>query len=62
MLLGHCYSGNCLLENSFHVDLTQMKSLDIDEAEGVVTAQPGVNFQELYKACDEFGLLAVGTY
>ena len=57
---GHCYSGNCMKEGSLHIDLTRMKALALDKNNMLLHAQPGANFEEMYKLCDENQVLVVG--
>jgi len=57
---GHCYNGNCMQSDSFHLDLSRMRSLTFDDAAGTARAGPGVTFEVLYAAADDHGFLAVG--
>lgn len=57
---GSCYNGNCLEEGSFHVDLSRMKTIQVDKDNMVLLAQPGTNFAEIYKLVDKHDVVVVG--
>ncbi|GMH56625.1 hypothetical protein TrRE_jg9583 [Triparma retinervis] len=57
---GHCYSGNCMSQDSFHLDLTKMKEISYDEASSTVTIEPGSNFDALYALNEETRTQSVG--
>lgn len=57
---GHCYSGNCMVSDSLHLDLTNMTALHVDTTTMTLRAEPGTNFAGIYKACDAHGVLSVG--
>ena len=57
---GHCYSGNCMSQDSIHLDLSKMNSISYDKASETVTLGPGANFDGLYSLCESESILAVG--
>lgn len=57
---GHCMTGNCMVADSLHLDMTGFTDIKIDLAAGVLRAGPGANFVELYDQCDKAGVLVVG--
>ena len=57
---GHCYSGNCMSQDSFHLDLTKMKNISFDEASYTITIEPGSNFDALYALNEKTGTQSVG--
>jgi len=57
---GSCYNGNCMQEGSLHIDLSRMNTNKVDKDKMELLAQPGTNFEELYKLCDAHNVLVVG--
>ena len=45
---GHCYSGNCVQDDSFVLDLSKMNSIAMDPSGDSITIGPGSNFDALY--------------
>ena len=58
---GHNIAGNSIADGAMMIDLSGMKSVDVDAASQTVTAQPGVTLGELDLATQDHGLaLPVG--
>ena len=57
---GHCYSGNCIAPRSLHIDVSSLNSTIIDPINMVMAVGPGSNFERMYTAADEAGVLVVG--
>ena len=53
---GHNIAGNSIADGAMMIDLSGMKSVDVDAASQTVTAQPGVTLGELDAATQEHGL------
>ena len=43
---GHCYSGNCMAQDSLHLDVSGLNSIVEDDATNTVILGPGANFGE----------------
>lgn len=57
---GHCYSGNCMAPQSFHIDVSRLNFTDVDPINMVMSVGPGSNFDKMYTAADDAGVLVVG--
>ena len=57
---GHCYSGNCLAQGSFHLDLSLMGAIDVDVDAMTMRVQPGTDFDRMYAAANASGVLVAG--
>ena len=53
---GHNIAGNSIADGAMMIDLSGMKSVEVDAASKTVTAQPGVTLGELDAATQEHGL------
>jgi FAD/FMN-containing dehydrogenase len=53
---GHNIAGNSIADGAMMIDLSGMKTVDVDAASQTVTAQPGVTLGELDTATQEHGL------
>mmetsp|Transcript_41275 Transcript_41275/g.53254 ORF Transcript_41275/g.53254 Transcript_41275/m.53254 type:complete len:523 (+) Transcript_41275:55-1623(+) len=57
---GHCYSGNCMAQDGFHLDVSKMDNVGIDTDTQLMTVGPGTNFAAMYSAADAANLQVVG--
>jgi len=57
---GHCYSGNCMKLNSFHIDVSRLTNMTLDKQTMTLKAGAGIDFADMYKLCDSQGVLVVG--
>lgn len=57
---GHCYSGNCVQQDSFLLDMSLMNDLSLNADGESITLQPGSNFDALYALNEESGTQSVG--
>ena len=57
---GHCYSGNCMSDDSLHLDLSRMNNVTVVTDAMMVFIEPGSNFDALYSAADAAEVLAAG--
>jgi hypothetical protein len=57
---GHCYSGNCMAQDGFHLDVSRMNSVVVDTDKQLMILGPGSNFQSMYGAADTNNVQVVG--
>src|SRR4051794_21385618 len=57
---GHNVAGNALCDGGVVIDLSPMKAIRVDPAARTVRAEPGVNYRELDRETQVFGLATPG--
>ena len=57
---GHCYSGNCVQQDSVLLDLSLMNDISYSSSDSSITLQPGSNFDALYALNEETQTQSVG--
>ena len=57
---GHAVSGRALTEGGLTIDLSRMKGIHVDPQNNTVRAQPGVNWKELNRETQVYGLAVTG--
>ena len=56
---GHCYSGNCVQDDSFVLDMSKMNDISLSSFDQI-TISPGSNFDALYSLNSETNTQSVG--
>ena len=57
---GHAVSGRALTDGGLTIDLSRMKGIHVDPQHNTVRAQPGVNWKELNRETQVYGLAVTG--
>ena len=57
---GHGVAGRCLSDGGLMIDLSRMRGIHVDPRNDTVRAQPGVNWKEMNRETQVFGLAVTG--